>query len=102
MQIPVPGAIPSYKQECLQRAVAALASLEGVVAVVLGGSYARGTQHANSDLDLGVYYSESAPFAIEEIEPFRSKTSGLDIISAKGHSLCFPAVGHWCFCYVLQ
>ena len=67
MQIPVPDAVPFYKQECLQKAVAALASLEGVAAVVLGGSYARGTHHANSDLDLGVYYSESAPFAIEEI-----------------------------------
>jgi nucleotidyltransferase-like protein len=63
----IPTTVPSSKHECLQKAVEALASLEGVVAVVLGGSYARSTHHANSDLDLGIYYSEAAPFAIEEI-----------------------------------
>jgi predicted nucleotidyltransferase len=67
MQMVIPDTVPSFKHECLRNAVEALASLDGVVAVVLGGSYARGTHHANSDLDLGVYYSESAPFSIEEI-----------------------------------
>ncbi|HEV8717106.1 MAG TPA: nucleotidyltransferase domain-containing protein [Candidatus Binatia bacterium] len=51
----------------------ALAALEGVVAVVLGGSYARGTHHANSDLDLGIYYAESAPFSIKEIRRVATK-----------------------------
>jgi predicted nucleotidyltransferase len=67
MQTALPDTVPPHKYECLRSAVAALAALEGVVAVVLGGSYARGTHHANSDLDLGVYYSESAPFSVEEI-----------------------------------
>src|SRR5262245_32194367 len=67
MRLVVPDTVPLYKHECLRSAVEALASLEDVVAVVLGGSYARGTHNANSDLDLGVYYSESAPFLIEEI-----------------------------------
>jgi len=44
-----------------------LTEIEGVVAVVLSVSYARRTQHAYSDLDLGVYYTEAAPFSIEEI-----------------------------------
>lgn len=48
--------------------MATLAELEGMVAVALGGSYARGTQHARSDLDLGLYYSDSAPFSIGEIQ----------------------------------
>jgi hypothetical protein len=55
--------------------VEALSSLAGVVAVVLGGSYARGTHHANSDLDLGVYYSESAPFSVEEIRGVATRLS---------------------------
>ncbi|HKA52767.1 MAG TPA: nucleotidyltransferase domain-containing protein [Candidatus Binatia bacterium] len=67
MQTALPDTVPPHKCECLRSAVAALAALEGVVAVVLGGSYARGTYQANSDLDLGVYYSESAPFSVAEI-----------------------------------
>lgn len=34
----------------------ALSSVAGVRAVVLGGSRARGTHHAESDVDLGIYY----------------------------------------------
>jgi predicted nucleotidyltransferase len=51
----IPPTVPCSKHECLHKAVEALASLEDVVAVVLGGFYARGTHHANSDLDLGIY-----------------------------------------------
>jgi hypothetical protein len=47
--------------------VDALTEIEGVVAVVLGVSYAHRTQHAYSYLDLGVYYTEAAPFSLEEI-----------------------------------
>jgi len=47
--------------------VAQLDAVPGVAAVALGGSYARGTAHAASDIDLGLYYEESAPFAIEAI-----------------------------------
>jgi hypothetical protein len=38
-----------------------------MAAVVLGGSYASHTQHAASDLDIGLYYHETAPFAIADI-----------------------------------
>jgi predicted nucleotidyltransferase len=75
MRVIVPDTVPSYKHECLRSAVAALSALEGVVAVVLGGSYARGTHHADSDLDLGIYYSESAPFAVEEIRRVATQLS---------------------------
>lgn len=75
MKVIIPHTVPSYKQECLHHAVEALASVKGVVAVVLGGSYARGTHHATSDLDLGVYYSEAAPFAVEEIRRVATQLS---------------------------
>jgi hypothetical protein len=42
-----------------------LGAIPGIKAVVLGGSYARGRALAGSDIDLGILYSEAAPFSIE-------------------------------------
>src|SRR5262249_40268740 len=36
-------------------------------AVVLGGSHARGRAQPGSDIDLGLFYSEAAPFAIQSV-----------------------------------
>ena len=44
-----------------------LGTIRGVSAVVLGGSHARGRARPGSDIDLGVLYSESDPFSIENI-----------------------------------
>jgi predicted nucleotidyltransferase len=44
-----------------------LDSIRGVRAVVLGGSYARGRAQAGSDIDLGLLYSEAAPFSPESV-----------------------------------
>jgi len=59
--------IPPQKQTLLDEIVARLAAVPGVQAVALGGSYARGRQHAESDLDVAIYYTESAPFTIADI-----------------------------------
>lgn len=59
--------IPDTKAALLERLLADLCAVPGIGAIVLGGSYARGTQTETSDLDIGLYYSEAAPFAIEEI-----------------------------------
>ena len=64
------------KQAVLEKFVADLSTVPGIIAIVLGGSYARGTQHETSDLDLGLLYSETNPFSIEEI---RRVTSGLSV-----------------------
>ena len=45
----------------LDRLVSALAEVPGVAAIVLGGSRARGTDQANSDYDLGLYFFEAQP-----------------------------------------
>lgn len=45
-------------------------------AVVLGGSYARGTARPDSDLDIGIYYSETAPFVIADIQQAAGILSG--------------------------
>jgi predicted nucleotidyltransferase len=41
--------------------------LDGVVAVALGGSLARGRADDRSDVDLGIYYDPARPFSVEEL-----------------------------------
>jgi hypothetical protein len=49
-----------------------------IAAVVLGGSYARGTARADSDLDVGLYYSEESPPDVETIRVLAEKLSITD------------------------
>lgn len=44
-----------------------LGAIPGVAAVVLGGSFARGAARSDSDIDLGVFYAEAAPFEIAAV-----------------------------------
>lgn len=44
-----------------------LGAISGMKAVVLGGSYARGRAKPESDIDLGLFYSEAAPFSIQHV-----------------------------------
>ncbi len=60
-------ALPDDKRAFIAELLDALRLVRGVVAVALGGSYARGTQHPGSDIDLGLYYCERDPFAIQDI-----------------------------------
>ena len=48
----IPAPIPSEKRELLERLIAQLASVPGVKSLVLGGSYARGAQRPDLDLDI--------------------------------------------------
>lgn len=41
--------------------------MPGVAAIVLGGSYARGTADRHSDIDLGLYYDSDRPFRVAEL-----------------------------------
>lgn len=45
----------------------------GVVGVVLGGSRARGTNYPTSDIDIGIYYNESAGFDVEKVSKIATK-----------------------------
>lgn len=51
----------------LGQLVEALSELPGVVAIVLGGSYAEGTQTPASDMDIGLYYHAEDPFRVREV-----------------------------------
>ncbi len=41
--------------------VSSLQSIEGIIAIALGGSRARGNHTNKSDVDLGIYYSPQNP-----------------------------------------
>jgi hypothetical protein len=51
----------------LSQLVLELQTVSNVAAVVLGGSHARGFARPDSDLDVGIYYRESTPFAIADV-----------------------------------
>jgi hypothetical protein len=55
------------QSELLNALITGLSAIPGVVALVLGGSYAEGTQTEASDLDIGLYYRPAAPFSIDAI-----------------------------------
>jgi len=50
-------------EEILSEVVASVSKLDGIVAIVLGGSRARGTADEYSDIDLGIYYDAARPFS---------------------------------------
>src|SRR5437764_1817031 len=57
----------SPQVELAQQMALLLGAVEGVVAVVLGGSQARGEAHPDSDLDLGIYYRPGGPPSIQAL-----------------------------------
>jgi hypothetical protein len=59
--------IPEEKHRMLDWVAAAFRDVPNVVAIVLGGSYASGLARADSDLDIGLYYREAAPFSINHV-----------------------------------
>jgi hypothetical protein len=67
--------LPAHKRSLVEELVERLNKISGISAIVLGGSYASGTQHAASDIDLGVYYFEARPFSIPEIRQIATEVS---------------------------
>ena len=60
-------ALPDGKRQLVEQVAEDLSRVANVAAFVLGGSYASGTAHADSDIDLGIYYREDSPFSVQEI-----------------------------------
>jgi predicted nucleotidyltransferase len=65
----------SAQVEFLEAMAGQFSELPGIVAIVLGGSYARGTARPDSDLDIGLYYSEQSRPDIEAIRAYAEKLS---------------------------
>ncbi len=53
--------VPEGRREEIAALVAGLRDLEGVAALALGGSWARGLGRADSDVDLALYYEKGTP-----------------------------------------
>jgi predicted nucleotidyltransferase len=70
--------ISADKQKLLDDFTSELKFIDGVKAIVLGGSYAVGLATENSDLDIGIYYSEQSHFDIEKIKTIANKFSNND------------------------
>jgi predicted nucleotidyltransferase len=70
--------ISADKQKLLDDFTSELKFIDGVKAIVLGGSYAVGLATEKSDLDIGIYYSEQSHFDIEKIKTIANKFSNND------------------------
>jgi hypothetical protein len=51
----------------IETIVSRLKAVRGAQSLVLGGSYASGTQHPDSDIDIAIYYSEEQPLDTTQI-----------------------------------
>ena len=69
-----------------------LSQIEGVEAVALGGSWARGEAHSNSDVDIGIYYRSGSPPSIGEL---RRLARGLDDRHPEDALTDFGGWGPW-------
>jgi predicted nucleotidyltransferase len=61
------------KVKFIQSIVEELKKIPNITAIVIGGSYANGTNRLDSDIDLGLYYKEASPFSINEIKSLANK-----------------------------
>jgi hypothetical protein len=69
--------LPKQKQAVLRQLVEKLSTIPGMRAIVLGGSYASGTHHEKSDMDVGLYYDEARPFSIAQIQSIAGEISAV-------------------------
>jgi hypothetical protein len=74
--------LSAEQRELIDVLVGELTAVDGIAAVVLGGSFARGRAQPASDIDLGLFYSERTPFAIAAIRA----------LAARAHDAADPVV----------
>lgn len=63
------------QRELVSALATGLGAIPGVKAIVLGGSHARGRALPGSDIDLGILYSEAAPFSIQSVRDFADRVN---------------------------
>jgi hypothetical protein len=88
----LPASLPREKRLLLETLVSSLSKVPDMQAIVLGGSYASGSQHSASDLDVGLYYLEAQPFSVDAI---REVASGISRTGTRPTVTGFYAWGAW-------
>jgi hypothetical protein len=73
----------------LQRLVPPLSKVSGLVGIALGGSRARGTAHATSDYDIGLYFSQNQPLDTDEL------VAVVRTLIDEGATAAVTPVGEW-------
>ena len=74
-----------------QKVADELIAVEGVVAVVLGGSRGRGDAHPDSDIDLGIYYHPDQPPSLQTLRDLAARLDyrhGGDLVTDFGEWGC--------------
>lgn len=69
------SSLEENKRSVVTQMIQDLSKLQGIQAIVLGGSYARAAARPDSDVDLGLYYSDNSPPSIENIQTLAKKYS---------------------------
>mgnify|MGYP000894776173 CR=1 FL=1 len=67
--------LPVDKKALVGKIINRLQEINGIQAVVLGGSYASGSHHPDSDIDLGLYYAPAVPFRVSDIRQIAEEFS---------------------------
>jgi predicted nucleotidyltransferase len=85
------------QQSLLERVANGLAEVPGVVAVVLGGSHARGRARPDSDLDLGLLYRGAQPPDVAALRMLAARLNDTPdpVVSAPGEWGRFVDGGAW-------
>jgi Nucleotidyltransferase domain len=60
--------VPEWLGPLCERIVARHRAVNGIVAIALGGSWARGTARQDSDVDIALYYDPSAAFSLSALD----------------------------------
>lgn len=76
-------------EQVLLRIMAELRNVKGLSAIVLGGSRATGTDRPESDVDIGLYYSQAEALDLAEL---RAKATSLDDERREG---LLTGIGEW-------
>jgi hypothetical protein len=72
----MPPTLSANQRSLVQGLVGALEQVPGFQGAALAGSHARGLARADSDIDLGIYYSEVSPLCIQSIREVVSQLRG--------------------------
>lgn len=81
-----------------QRVADRLAAVDGITAIALGGSLARGKAHPDSDIDLGIYYNPKQPPSLKVLSQLATElddSHASELIRAPGEWGAWINGGGW-------